>query len=125
LRNKAELSALPDEEIVVIVTLDQLSAVDTRRAGGKASHCARLKQAGFPVPDGLVVLSTASDASLADVARHRWFAGVPSDELFAVRSSGIDEDGAGESFAGIHETLLNVTRGELADAIRNCRGSAQ
>jgi len=109
----------------VIVPLDRLSDVDAPRAGGKASHCARLKQAGFPVPDGVVVLSTATDASLADVARHRWFAGVPGDELFAVRSSGLDEDGAGESFAGIHETLLNVTREDLARAIRTCRESAR
>jgi len=109
----------------VIVTLDRVSDVEAPRAGGKASNCARLKQAGFPVPDGIVVLSNATDASLADVARHRWFAAVPGDELFAVRSSGIDEDGAGESFAGIHETLLNVTRDELASAIRTCRDSAQ
>jgi pyruvate,water dikinase len=109
----------------VFVPLDRLSEADASRAGGKASNCARLKQSGFPVPDGLVVLSTATDASLVDVARHRWFADVPSDELFAVRSSGIDEDSAGESFAGIHETLLNVTREGLAHEIRTCRESAR
>jgi pyruvate,water dikinase len=43
--------------------------------------------------------------------------------LYAVRSSGIDEDGVGHSFAGIHETHLNVSRGELVEAVLVCRRS--
>jgi len=107
-----------------IARLDDLLPEEAPRAGGKASNCARLKQAGFPVPDGIVVLSTAVDENIAAIGRHRWFLGVPGDERFAVRSSGIDEDGAGESFAGIHETRLNVARADLANAIDICRRSA-
>src|SRR5439155_751725 len=36
-------------------TLDAITPGDLPRVGGKAFNCARLKQAGFPVPDGLVI----------------------------------------------------------------------
>ena len=35
--------------------LDDIRRRDLARVGGKAFNCARLRQAGFPVPDGLVV----------------------------------------------------------------------
>jgi len=47
-----------------IVPLDQITPAEASRAGAKAYNCARLKKAGFPVPDGLVVLSDATDATL-------------------------------------------------------------
>ena len=43
-----------------------------------------------------------------------------SNERFAVRSSGTLEDGAESSFAGLFETQLNVTVGELENAIKEC-----
>ena len=56
-----------------IVRLDQITAHDRRRSGGKAYNCARLKQAGFPVPDGVIVLAMATDADVAAVSDHEWF----------------------------------------------------
>src|SRR5437870_3187507 len=41
----------------------------------------------------------------------------------AVRSSGVDEDSAGHSFAGIHETKLNVLPSGVSDAVRSCWAS--
>ena len=105
--------------------LDRLDSADLARVGGKAFNCARLKQAGFPVPDGLVVFADAPDEAIAGVASHRWFESVPPDCLFAVRSSGVGEDSPAQSFAGIHETLLNVPLGELAAAVATCRASAR
>jgi phosphohistidine swiveling domain-containing protein len=107
-----------------IVPLDRLVPEDQPRAGGKAFNCARLKQAGFPVPDGLVVCATAGAADIAGIAAHPWFDGLAPDVTFAVRSSGIDEDGEGESFAGIHHTALDVPRSQVAQAIARCRASA-
>ena len=44
----------------------------------------------------------------------------------AVRSSAVDEDGAGASFAGQHDTFLNVVGAEaVADAIARCRASVR
>src|SRR5262245_44464845 len=106
-------------------TLDRLTADEAPRAGAKAYNCALLKQAGFQVPDGLVVLTNATETDLAGLGSHPWFEGFPADATFAVRSSGIGEDSAGESFAGIHRTLLNVTRQEVQAAAADCRASAR
>jgi phosphohistidine swiveling domain-containing protein len=105
--------------------LDRLLPADAARAGGKAFNCARLKQAGFPVPDGLVVFAGASDGAVTAVAEHEWFDSLPATCLFAVRSSGLGEDSPTHSFAGIHETMLNVPRGELSAAVAACRASAR
>src|SRR5919106_2118516 len=107
-----------------IVRLEALTPAHDARAGAKASNCARLKQAGFPVPDGLVVLSDATDAEIADLSGDPWFEAVPLDATFAVRSSAIGEDSPAHSFAGIHQTLLNVRREDLVTAIAACRESA-
>src|SRR5262245_8237102 len=106
-------------------TLADIAAVDRSQVGGKAYNCAQLKQAGFPVPDALVVTAAATDDDVAVVADHPWIQALPSDTLFAVRSSGLAEDSEGDSFAGIHETSLNVSRDQLADAIIACRRSGQ
>jgi pyruvate,water dikinase len=110
---------------VELLRLDDLSRAAEARAGGKAFNCAVLKQAGFPVPDGIVLLADASDEAAARAADHEWFDRLPTDALFAVRSSGIGEDGPGHSFAGIHETFLDVPRRQLAAAIARCRQSAR
>ena len=107
-----------------IKSLDQITASDEARSGAKAYNCARLKRAGFRVPDGIVVLSDATDADLAALSDHRWFDELPADALFAVRSSGIGEDGDGQSFAGIHRTVLDVCRADLGQAVEACRASA-
>ncbi|HKY03887.1 MAG TPA: PEP/pyruvate-binding domain-containing protein, partial [Blastocatellia bacterium] len=108
-----------------IKPLNQLTAEDESGAGAKAYNCARLKQAGFRVPDGIVVLSTATEADLDALADHIWFEELPADALFAVRSSGIGEDGNDQSFAGIHQTVLDVGRLDIGRAVAVCQASAR
>jgi rifampicin phosphotransferase len=105
-------------------TLDEITDADRSRVGGKAYNCARLKRAGFPVPDGLVVPADASDQDIARLAEHRWFGSLPDTALFAVRSLGLAEDSIGDSFAGMHDTILNVERARLIEAVQHCRRSA-
>src|SRR3954471_1551745 len=107
----------------MIKRLDDITEGDLPLAGGKAFNCARLRQAGFPVPDGLVVPSAATDDEVRRVASDRWIVSQSEDALFAVRSSGLGEDSAGHSFAGLHETQLNVGRDRLVDAVLACRQS--
>ncbi len=104
-------------------TLEQIAPSDAVKVGGKALNCARLLQGGFPVPAGLVVPADAGDADLDRLLTHAWFATQSSSQRFAVRSSGVGEDGARQSFAGIHDTLLNVEREGVPDAVRACRRS--
>jgi rifampicin phosphotransferase len=108
----------------VIVPFDSDEAKETAIAGGKGSTLARLRAAGFPVPDGFVV--TSPDVQPAELAARFAVlqARVGSDARFAVRSSGVAEDSAGASFAGQYETVLGV-RGvdEVSNAIARCFAS--
>ena len=106
-------------------TLDEITPADQRAAGGKAFNCARLRQAGFPVPDALVVPAGATEEEIAELRDSPWLASAPPETLFAVRSSGIGEDSTGHSFAGIHDTHLNVGREQLVEAVLVCRRSGQ
>jgi rifampicin phosphotransferase len=110
---------------VAFRSLDQLTPVDAPLVGGKAWNCARLKQRGFPVPDGIVVPATAQDSDIAAIDRDPWFDQWPPDQRYAVRSSGLGEDAPEQSFAGIHETRLSVARKGLAEAVAACRASTQ
>lgn len=83
-------------------------------AGGKAANLSRLA-AAFRVPPGFVV--TVPGTALSREARARVteayrqlarFAGTAAPAV-AVRSSAIDEDGLDASFAGQHDTFLNVS----------------
>jgi len=111
--------------VETFMRLDAITPGDLARVGGKAFNCARLKQAGFPVPDAIVVPSDAPDAAIQRLAGDPWLDTLPAGTTFAVRSSGIGEDSAGHSFAGIHETHLNVERNQLVEAVLVCRRSAE
>lgn len=93
-------------------------------AGGKGGTLARLFQAGYPVPGGLVVLPSAFEghtltpAVWAAVLAHLPHLRGPANAALAVRSSAAAEDSAQASFAGSFETVLNVhTEAELRAAI--------
>ncbi len=106
-------------------------AIDRDQSGGKAVNLARLIGAGFRVPDGFVVTTTAfrfaqqtpgerampSELATQIIDRYRAM-GSPS---VAVRSSATAEDLVHASMAGQYETLLDV-RGEdqLLAAIERC-----
>src|SRR5258708_1255874 len=92
----------PRRATIFVRSLDELGASRGVEAGTKASTLARLRQAGFPVPDGFVVGGvSAADLDAPDVRQR------VSDALdglgggpVAVRSSAASEDLVGASFAG-------------------------
>jgi phosphoenolpyruvate synthase/pyruvate phosphate dikinase len=106
-----------------VVSLIDLSGKQMATAGGKARGLAQLAQAGFPVPDGFVILPAAFDQErLTAVAwtqvqtrLNAWRRRQP-DITFAVRSSGHDEDSAQAAFAGQFTTLLNLATDEAVHA---------
>jgi pyruvate,water dikinase len=108
--------------VATVRRLEQLSADDVSRFGGKAVQCGVLLQAGFAVPEGIAIaFDTADVPHLPDDVR-AWLDERPS-MRFAVRSSAADEDGAGHSFAGIHESVLDVGAEGVEQAIVECVAS--
>jgi len=117
----------------MIKSFDELSENQQSHAGGKGGSLARLFQAGYPVPDGFVILPGAFAAD--ELAPEAWvqiqaylngLRGTDISVAFAVRSSAMSEDSAEASFAGEFETVLNVsTDEEIHKAIHSVYRSRQ
>lgn len=106
--------------------LHEVSLTDTARVGGKAAQLGQLIGVGARVPAGLV-LTVAGGEMAADERSsllQLLVAGLGGGP-FAVRSSGIAEDGAERSFAGMYETVLNVSADGLPAAVDRVLASAQ
>jgi pyruvate,water dikinase len=116
----------------LVVRLGEEGAADARVVGRKAATLARLRAAGFPVPDGFVLtvdgvsrIPPSGGPVPADVRAALASAlDAHGDATLAVRSSGVAEDLAGASFAGQYESVLGV-RGlaDLVGAVGRCRAS--
>jgi len=105
--------------------------LSSAEAGGKGSTLSRLHQAGYPVPEGFVILPAAFAGD--DLLPEAWtqvqahLSGMRRDgkvDAFAVRSSALSEDSAQASFAGEFETVLDARTDEMVrDAIHTVRRS--
>jgi pyruvate,water dikinase len=113
--------------------LDTPDCQDPIRVGGKAAHLGRLA-ATHPVPPGFCLAAARADTALPP-ALHGALAtaydslgqrcGTPQPRV-AVRSSAVDEDGQEASFAGQHESYLNIVGSEaVASAVQRCLASAR
>lgn len=124
-----------------IVWLGDEADVELGLLGGKAGSLSRLA-ADYPVPPGFAVTAAAwaedSDPAGGRTLPASLAAAVASayarlgrmlntaEPSVAVRSSALDEDGAETSFAGQHETYLNVVGVEaVIEAIARCWASAR
>lgn len=102
-------------------------------AGGKGGTLALLYQAGYPIPDGFVIMPPAfSGGRLRKEAWENieaYLAEMWNDTnkvSFAVRSSALSEDSASASFAGEFETVLGVNSTEgVYEAIHKVQNSKQ
>jgi phosphoenolpyruvate synthase/pyruvate phosphate dikinase len=117
-----------------VVWLGDPDAHDPARVGGKAASLSRLA-AEHCVPPGFALTSSALGLAAPDLARGsvpeplRARIGEAYSALgggrVAVRSSAIDEDGDAHSFAGQHETFLNVEGLDaIGEAVVLCFASA-
>jgi acyl-CoA synthetase (AMP-forming)/AMP-acid ligase II len=61
----------------MFIALREAGPVIASEIGGKAANCARLLRAGFPVPAGVVVPASTSDADLVHLREHPWVAAQP------------------------------------------------
>ena len=98
---------------------------DAADVGGKAASLGQLLAAGVRVPDGVVL--TASVAEMAADDRRSLLLTAAEElgtDTFAVRSSGVSEDGTEHSFAGIYESVLNVSADGIPAASERVLASA-
>jgi rifampicin phosphotransferase len=114
---------MPSNECDAPLPLDRAGRIGT--VGRKAATLARLRLAGFPVPDGFVIPAAATaldDRTIDAVLTAAKALGGP----FAVRSSGVDEDGEHASHAGQYTTVLGVEGdAALLESIGRCAASAR
>lgn len=116
---------------VMVRSFSELTTEERPSAGGKGGVLARLLQAGYPVPDGFVILPTAFDsdelkpeASMQVQAHLDRMRRADRRVAFAVRSSAMGEDAAQASFAGEFETVLDVHSDDMIrEAIYTVRRS--
>ena len=105
--------------------LREVGMADAAEVGGKAAGLGELIAVGARVPDGVVLTATAARMTANE---REPLLRAAADELgdgpFAVRSSGVSEDGADASYAGMYETVLNVSADQLAAATDRSISSA-
>ncbi len=116
-----------------LLWLGDPKSFDTALVGGKAANLSRLARMYHRVPDGfslpVTVMDEAHPIDLRDEI-HRAISDLMAchslpDFIAAVRSSAVDEDGAGASFAGQHETYLNIVGADaIFRAVTRCWDSA-
>jgi phosphohistidine swiveling domain-containing protein len=115
----------------MIRSFGELTKDEEPLAGGKGRTLARLYRAGYPVPDGFIILPAAFAGD--DLAGEAWalvqlhLARLRKEDkggALAVRSSALSEDSAVASYAGEFETVLDVrTDAEVRQAIHTVRCS--
>lgn len=127
-----ELRAITRQDEPFIAWLGTDAAVRTESAGAKTAQLSRFATR-HRVPPGFCLTADADDAtpgSVREALIEAWnqlitLVGAP-DIAVAVRSSAIDEDGPSASFAGQHDTFLNVVDvAALLEAVERCRASAR
>lgn len=116
-----------------IVWLDTPAARDPLQVGGKAAQLGRLA-AQYPVPPGFClgaaqrteqILSPLLHTQLSEAYQHLAARCRLTQPAVAVRSSAVDEDGLQTSFAGQHDSYLNVSgTPAVAEAVQRCWASA-
>ena len=113
-----------------VIPLADANRQNASLVGGKAASLGELLAAGFPVPPGFVVTTSAfrqHGAAVPETVADEVLAAFDAAgfEQCAVRSSAVGEDGPERSFAGQHATLYGVTRARLLDSIAHCWASLE
>src|SRR5574337_1561652 len=117
-----------------LLWLGDPKSFDATLVGGKAANLSRLARMYHRVPDGFSLPVTVMDEAHPFDLRDEIIASISDlmachslpDFIAAVRSSAVDEDGAAASFAGQHETYLNIVGADaIIEAVARCWESAR
>lgn len=108
-------SSKAESGVIPLAFTDQLAS-----CGNKAYRLSQLRSMNVSVPDGVVLtekfLNDYTAGKVKSASLNQVWKSVSSEKV-AVRSSAAAEDGSANSFAGVFESVLNVTRHNLEDAI--------
>jgi phosphoenolpyruvate synthase/pyruvate phosphate dikinase len=116
-----------------LLWLGDPKSFDAALVGGKAANLSRLARMYHRVPDGFCIPVTLMDEAHPLDLRDEICAATSDlmachslpELVVAVRSSAVDEDGAAASFAGQHETYLNIVGADaIIQAVTRCWESA-
>ena len=112
-----------------IFPLDKLPENKAALSGGKATSLARMmKEKKVAVPFGYVITADAFEEgkllSSAEKELQALIGTLPSTHTYAVRSSALNEDGGEASFAGQYETLTDVPKERIEEAVKEVASSA-
>jgi pyruvate,water dikinase len=117
-----------------LLWLGDPKSFDVALVGGKAANLSRLARMYHRVPDGFSLPVTLMDEVHPLDLRDEIICAISDlmnchsldDFIAAVRSSAVDEDGATASFAGQHETYLNIVGADaIIQAVTRCWESAR
>ena len=117
-----------------LLWLGDPKSFDATLVGGKAANLSRLARMYHRVPDGFSLPVTVMDEAHPLDLRDEITAAISDlmachslpNFIAAVRSSAVDEDGATASFAGQHETYLNIVGADaILQAVTRCWESAR
>ena len=117
-----------------LLWLGDPKSFDVALVGGKAANLSRLARLYHRVPDGFCLPVTVMDEVHPLDLRNEIIASISDlmachslpELVVAVRSSAVDEDRAGASFAGQHETYLNIVGADaILQAVTRCWESAR
>ena len=116
-----------------LLWLGDPKSFDVALVGGKAANLSRLARMYHRVPDGFCLPVTVMDEVHPLDLRNEITTAISDlmachslpEFVVAVRSSAVDEDGVGASFAGQHETYLNIVGADaILQAVTRCWDSA-
>ena len=102
-----------------VLNIGAIDGTQVGLAGGKGASLGELARIeGLRVPEGFVVTTDAFAEGLTDDVAAAIGAAVDDGAVYAVRSSATGEDSAGASFAGQHDSFLDVAAADVAEHVR-------
>ena len=104
--------------------MEEVQLINSRAVvGGKAASLFELENVDVLVPPFFVVppQETVDNEKLVSRAEALCSGDNSKEALFAVRSSGLSEDGTENAFAGLHDTFLNCEPNTLFEAVQKVR----
>ena len=117
-----------------LLWLGDPKSFDAALTGGKVANLSRLARLHQRVPDGFCIPVTVMEQAHPRELRDEIAQAITDlmachslpELVVAVRSSAVDEDGSAASFAGQHETFLNIVGVDsIMQAVTRCRESAR